>query len=73
MCGRLNITDAPFIIDLLRYFGVDLDVKPCLPLYNMAPTESVPIIFEKSGERGSKFAIWWFAYKVHNQERRVRF
>jgi putative SOS response-associated peptidase YedK len=43
---------------LLEYFGVDLNIKPRLPLYNVAPTEPVPIIFEKSGERIAKFAVW---------------
>lgn len=64
MCGRLNITDDPFTIDLLKYFGVDLDVFPRLPLYNMAPTEQIPIIFNSSDEYVAKFAIWWFLLKM---------
>jgi putative SOS response-associated peptidase YedK len=60
MCGRLNITDDPFTIDLLKYFGVDLGIRPRLPLYNMGPSERIPIIFEQGGARTSSFAIWSF-------------
>ena len=60
MCGRLNITDDPFTIDLLKYFGVYLGIKSRLPLYNMGPSEQIPIIFENDGEPTSQFAIWSF-------------
>jgi putative SOS response-associated peptidase YedK len=60
MCGRLNITDDPFTIDLLKYFGVELGITPRLPLYNMGPAERIPIIFEQDGELTARFAIWSF-------------
>jgi putative SOS response-associated peptidase YedK len=58
MCGRLNIIDDPFTVDLLRYFGVASDVVPCLPMFNMGPSESIPIIREQNGHRRSEMAIW---------------
>jgi len=64
MCGRFNVTDDPVTIVLLKYFGVYLNIKPRLPLYNMAPNEPVPIILEKSGERIAEFAAWWFSLKL---------
>lgn len=58
MCGRLNIIDDPFTIDLLNYFGVAAEVMPRLPLFNMGPSERLPIIMETDGRRHAEWAVW---------------
>ena len=78
MHGRLNVTDDPLVHELFRYFKCDLgDTKYFLPLYNMGPSESVPIIFEREGKRTVKNAIWWFLLtpdeKRHNMIPNTRF
>ncbi len=70
MCGRLNVNDDPLVHGLFRYFGCDTgDTDGFLPLYNMGPSETIPIIFEWEGERTITSAIWWYLVKpdAHRQ------
>lgn len=56
MCGRYNITDDPATRLLLEILGIELEP---LPLINIAPTESAPVVLP--GEAGNEvhWMRWW--------------
>jgi putative SOS response-associated peptidase YedK len=56
MCGRYNFVMTPTMIDYLDQLGVSVTLPD---QYNIAPTESVPIILEADGKRECHLARWW--------------
>lgn len=56
MCGRFNITDDPAVHSLLKSLGIDMRLET---RYNIAPTESIPVIART--ERGTNIhnMRWW--------------
>ena len=57
MCGRYNVTDDPAVHALLEMLNVDLGPLPVR--YNLAPTDSVPVIHYWEGERIISDMRWW--------------
>ena len=56
MCGRYSVVPSPGMSALLG----ELEVSGSIPeQYNIAPTESVPIIYEQDGQRECHLARWW--------------
>ena len=56
MCGRYNIHDDPWLRALLRKLGIDAHLATRV---NIAPTESVPVVFEEDGQRRMREMRWW--------------
>ena len=56
MCGRYNFVANPSMASYFNQLGVSLTVSDS---YNIAPTESVPVIFEVDGQRECHLARWW--------------
>jgi putative SOS response-associated peptidase YedK len=54
MCGRYAITNK----DVADYFGAQQGTFEFVPSYNIAPTQQVPIVLERSGERLLTPAKW---------------
>ncbi|MFK8032064.1 MAG: SOS response-associated peptidase [Gammaproteobacteria bacterium] len=57
MCGRYNVTDDPAVHALLDALNIDLGPLPVR--YNIAPTDSVPVIHYWEGERIISDMRWW--------------
>lgn len=57
MCGRYNTTDDPLGQALLESLGVKLGKLPTR--YNIAPTEYVPVVFERKQQRLTTEMRWW--------------
>jgi len=56
VCGRYSIVPGPSMSALLD----ELEAPASIPeQYNIAPTESVPIIYEQDGQRECHLARWW--------------
>ncbi len=56
MCGRYNLTDSPLVQALLDELGIDFDIEP---RYNIAPTESVPVIVQQGEQLQVSTMRWW--------------
>jgi len=56
MCGRYNFVANRSMASYFNELGVPLTVSDS---YNIAPTESVPVIFEVDGQRECHLARWW--------------
>lgn len=54
MCGRYTLT----ITDVADYFGVTQGELEFGPSYNIAPTQAVPVVLEREGERLLTPAKW---------------
>ena len=48
MCGRLNVTDDPWVIDLMEELGISLDIKPNPDL---RPTQAVVSVAAPEGHQ----------------------
>ncbi|MEM7082777.1 MAG: SOS response-associated peptidase [Pseudomonadota bacterium] len=57
MCGRFNVTDDPAVHALLAL--LDIDLGPLPVRYNIAPTDSVPVVHYWEGERVISDMRWW--------------
>ncbi len=55
MCGRMNVSDSPFVRELMKTLG--LAVFPQAK-NNIAPGSSTAIVFEDAGERHMHEATW---------------
>lgn len=51
MCGRFTLTTDPE--KLARRFGIELPDEPLLPRFNIAPTQTVPVILNDEPQRAS--------------------
>lgn len=56
MCGRYNIIDDQLTRTLMRELGIDLQLPT---LYNIAPTEQVPVVYQQNGKRQCQSMRWW--------------
>jgi putative SOS response-associated peptidase YedK len=56
MCGRFNVIDNPGLQQLLRDLGIDLKLPQAA---NVAPTETVQLVWDIAGEREAGPARWW--------------
>lgn len=59
MCGRLNVTDDPWVRQLALDLGVNLDQTPIQPNRFVRAASEVQIIVEKPGARFLRPATWW--------------
>jgi len=59
VCGRLNVTDSPEVIDLCGQLGLSLNDKMLNTGRFMKAASTVSIILEKSNLRKLQDAIWW--------------
>ena len=58
MCGRYEVVPNEETLAFFQaHFGVAL---PESPLYNLAPTEAVPVIFQDVSKNELALAKWWF-------------
>jgi len=55
MCGRLNVTDDPWVIDLIEELGIPLDIKPNPDL---RPTQEVATVAAPEGELRQLDTTW---------------
>jgi putative SOS response-associated peptidase YedK len=59
MCGRLNVTDSPFVIALMTELGIPLDnVEPRFNRYS-GVAQKISIVREVEGQRRLDAATWW--------------
>ncbi|MCG7536453.1 SOS response-associated peptidase family protein [Pseudoalteromonas sp. OOF1S-7] len=59
MCGRLNITDDPFVIEVLTGLGI---TNPRASMHFgrfKKATDSISIVHEENGQRQLSNATWW--------------
>lgn len=56
MCGRYNIHDDPWLVELLCRLGIETRLATRA---NIAPTEHVPVIVEEDGRRELRSMRWW--------------
>ena len=56
MCGRFNVIDSPGLQQLLQDLGIDLKLPQAA---NVAPTETVQLVWDIGGERQAGPARWW--------------
>ena len=56
MCGRYNVIDDPFLRELMRDLGVDVELPT---MVNVAPTETVPVVIETDKGRELRYMRWW--------------
>ncbi|MGI8914984.1 MAG: SOS response-associated peptidase [Chloroflexota bacterium] len=57
MCGRYGITDVQHIGERFQ-FSLDLDLSNIQPRYNAAPTQLLPVITERDGQRRLEVMPW---------------
>jgi putative SOS response-associated peptidase YedK len=57
MCGRFGVTDVQHIGERFR-LSLDLDLSNVQPRYNAAPTQRLPVITERDGERRLEAMTW---------------
>ena len=62
MCGRFGIADDA--VSMVNAFGIDPSITifenlgACMPRYNVAPTDQIPVIFEKNNRRQAHSMRW---------------
>ncbi|WP_336250867.1 SOS response-associated peptidase [Stomatohabitans albus] len=61
MCGRYSL--AVDTQQLRLHFDVDIATTDWLPTYSVAPSTPVPIVRERTNERGLTTAVWGFRPK----------
>lgn len=59
MCGRLNVTDDPWVRQLALDLGVNLEQTPITANRFVRAASEVQIIVEKPGARFLRPATWW--------------
>lgn len=57
MCGRYGITDVQHIGERFQLY-LDLDLADVPPRYNAAPTQRLPVITERDGQRRLEAMTW---------------
>ncbi len=56
MCGRLYVKETPAIHELLKQFNISNSIPE---LYNIAPTEHIPVIYQAGNEYHIAGMRWW--------------
>lgn len=59
MCGRLNVTDDPWVRQLALNLGVNLEQTPIKSNRFVRAASEVQILVEKPGQRFLRPATWW--------------
>tara|TARA_R110000868_G_scaffold174216_2_gene410761 strand:- start:817 stop:1521 length:705 start_codon:yes stop_codon:yes gene_type:complete len=59
MCGRLNVTDDPFVVSLLSSLGIDVQSNPIKPNRFVRAASPIQIVREEQGKRVLQTATWW--------------
>lgn len=76
MCGRLNVTDNPLLIELLEQLGIQLfpaapvQMQLNLPIRTgrfIRATNLVSIVLQQDGQRRLQDAIWWLLLEPTEQ------
>lgn len=68
MCGRLNVTDNPFVIGLLEGLGIPLSLSVGPGALRtgrfIRATNIISIVLEQQGQRRLQDAVWWLLLEV---------
>jgi putative SOS response-associated peptidase YedK len=76
MCGRLNVTDNPLLIELLEQLGIQLfsaapaQMQLDLPIRTgrfIRATNLVSIVLQQDGQRRLQDAVWWLLLEPTEQ------
>lgn len=76
MCGRLNVTDNPLLIELLEQLGIQLfpthpeQLRLDLPIRTgrfIRATNLVTIVLQQDGQRRLQDAVWWLLLEPTEQ------
>lgn len=76
MCGRLNVTDNPLLIELLEQLGIRLfpaapaQMRLDLPIRTgrfIRATDLISIVLQQDGQRRLQDAIWWLLLDATDQ------
>ncbi|AOT09316.1 SOS response-associated peptidase family protein [Pseudoalteromonas luteoviolacea] len=59
MCGRLNITDDPFVIQILLDLGIENPIEKVQFSRFKRATDKISIIYQENNQRLLTDAIWW--------------
>ncbi|OCQ20022.1 hypothetical protein A7985_19220 [Pseudoalteromonas luteoviolacea] len=59
MCGRLNITDDPFVIQILLDLGIENPREQMLFGRFKRATDTISIVHQYNGQRSLSHATWW--------------
>lgn len=59
MCGRLNVTDSPWVIGLLEGLGLPLWPGALRTGRFIRATQMLSIVVEQQGQRRLQDAVWW--------------
>ncbi|ESP95430.1 MULTISPECIES: SOS response-associated peptidase family protein [Pseudoalteromonas] len=59
MCGRLNITDDPFVIQILIDLGIENPTEKIQFARFKRATDKVSIIYQENNQRKVTDATWW--------------
>ena len=64
MCGRVNVIDDPFMLELGKTLGLDFSQQAlrCSPF--IRATETLSIVHQKNGDRHVADASWWLLLDV---------
>lgn len=57
MCGRYSISDPNHVAYIAEQVGVVIDPFPCM--FNIAPTENVPVLYQYHDKPALSFMRWW--------------
>lgn len=58
MCGRFTLSDTQQLS--LRFDAAEGDEDALVPRYNIAPSQSIPVIVEEAGSRAIRLMRWGF-------------
>lgn len=60
MCGRMNLSQSPLVHQLLRHFGLDPTGYPQQAQWNIAPSDTVPVVARINGGEATLLPMkWW--------------
>ncbi|KZN37618.1 SOS response-associated peptidase family protein [Pseudoalteromonas luteoviolacea] len=59
MCGRLNITDDPFVIQVLLDLGIENPREQVLFGRFKRAADTISIVHQQNGQRFMSSAMWW--------------
>lgn len=64
MCGRMNLSQSPLVQALLAHFQLPANAYPLEPQWNVAPSDSVPVIARPHGQETTVLDMqWWLVPK----------
>lgn len=60
MCGRINLSQSPLVQALLAHFGLAADSYPAEPQWNIAPSDTVPVIARLEEQTTALLPMQWW-------------